>query len=112
VNTALGEGGFRGLAHPTTGTATAIELAEGGRVLTLTDFETDNGPDLLVYLVEGDVNSNGDGDGFVDLGALKGNIGDQQYAIPDSVDLDRYSSVVIWCRAFSVGFGVAELAVA
>jgi len=87
VNVEIGAGEFRGLAHPTSGRATAIELAEGGRVLTLTDFETDNGPDLLVYLVSGDVNANGDGDGSIDLGALKGNIGDQQYAIPDGLDL-------------------------
>ena len=109
VNVEVGAGSFRDLGHPTSGRASAIELAEGGRVLTLTDFETDNGPDLLVYLVAGEVDGNGDGEGFVDLGALKGNIGDQQYAIPDDVDLARYSSVVIWCRAFSSGFGVAEL---
>jgi len=109
VNVEIGAGEFRGLAHPTSGRATAIELAEGGRVLTLTDFETDNGPDLLVYLVSGDVNANGDGDGSIDLGALKGNIGDQQYAIPDGLDLTEFDSVVIWCRAFSSGFGVAEL---
>lgn len=110
VNAEIAQGSFEGLAHPAVGTATAIDLAEGGRVLTLTDFETDNGPDLRVYLVSGEVNSNGDGDDFVDLGALKGNIGDQQYEIPERVDLTEFDSVVIWCRAFSSGFGVAELA--
>lgn len=109
VNAAIASGSFEGLAHPAVGTATAIELAEGGRVLTLTDFETDNGPDLRVYLVSGEVNSNGDGDDFVDLGILKGNIGDQQYEIPRGVDLTEFDSVVIWGRAFSAGFGVAEL---
>ena len=112
VNVEIATGSFSALAHPAVGNATAIELAEGGRVLTLTDFETDNGPDLRVYLVSGEVNSNGDGDDFVDLGALKGNIGDQQYEIPAGVDLTEFNSVVIWCRAFSSGFGVAELSAA
>jgi len=47
-----------------------------------------------------------------DLGALKGNKGDQQYEVPGSLstgDLER-GSVVIWCRAFSVAFGSADLA--
>ncbi len=110
VNTEIAAGAFTRLgSYDTMGTATAIDLADGGRVLTLTDFETSNGPDLLVYLVSGDVNSNGDGDDFVNLGVLKGNIGDQQYDIPDGVDLAEFDSVVIWCRAFSAGFGVAEL---
>src|SRR3954452_25024136 len=45
----------------------------------------------------------------VDLGALKGNQGDQQYNIPGRVDLERYSTAVIWCRAFSVLFARAPL---
>jgi hypothetical protein len=40
---------------------------------------------------------------------LKSNVGNQQYEIPDDVDLDKYSTVVIWCRAFSVEFGAAQL---
>jgi hypothetical protein len=70
-------------------------------VLTLTGFEVDNGPELRVHLAAGDA---GDGDvrDFHDLGALKGNRGDQQYAIPRGVDLGRCSTAVVWCRAFSV----------
>jgi Electron transfer DM13 len=106
-NVALGRGGFESAAHETRGRATLIRLAEGGRVLTLTDFETDPGPDLRVYLVTGDADDLGD---VVDLGALKGNRGDQQYEVKRSVDAERYRTVVIWCRAFSVAFGSARLA--
>ena len=35
------------------------------------------------------------------FGVLKGNKGNQQYDIPRGLDPDRYSTVVIWCRAFS-----------
>jgi hypothetical protein len=45
----------------------------------------------------------------VDLGGLKGNIGPQNYEIGSDVDLDRYSTVVIWCVRFGVAFGAAEL---
>jgi hypothetical protein len=60
-----------------------------------------------VYLVAGRARSEGDVDDYVDLGALKGNKGDQQYAIPGRVDVDRYATAVIWCRAFSVLFARA-----
>lgn len=106
-NVALGRGGFESAAHETRGQASLIELAEGGKVLTLTDFETDPGPDLRVYLVTGDTDGLGE---VVDLGALKGNRGDQQYDVAPSVDTDRFRTVVIWCRAFSVAFGSARLA--
>ena len=109
ANVQLSSGEFFSLAHGTTGTAAVVELAEGSRVLTFTDLDGDNGPDLRVYLVEGPVNGNGDGADFVDLGDLKGNKGNQQYEIGTNVGLDRFDTVVIWCRAFSVGFGAATL---
>ena len=46
----------------------------------------------------------------MDLGALKGNRGNQQYRVPGDVDTARYSTVVVWCRAFSVPFTSARLA--
>jgi hypothetical protein len=109
-NVRLRGGRFEAVRHPAAGNATVIRLAEGGRVLTLTDFEVDNGPDLRVYLVAGPTRSEGDVDDFVDLGGLKGNRGNQQYEIPDRVNVDRYATAVIWCRAFSVLFARAPLA--
>ena len=108
-NVLLGAGRFVPVRHAARGKASAIELAQGGRVLTLTGFEVDNGPDLRVYLVAGPARTEDDVDDFVDLGALKGSKGNQQYTIPARVDLDRYSTVVVWCRAFSVLFARAPL---
>lgn len=89
------------------GRATVVSLASrDGRVLTLTDFEVEPGPDLRVYLVRGDGKDTGD---HVDLGGLKGNKGDQQYDLPKDTDLGRYRTVVIWCRSFSVAFARATL---
>jgi hypothetical protein len=89
------------------GDATVIKKAAGGRVLTLTHFAVNNGPDLRVYLVPGDGKDTGK---HVDLGGLKGNKGNQKYDVPGSADIGRYKTVVIWCRAFSVAFARARLA--
>ena len=107
----LARGPFRRLEHPTTGTAQLLELGDGRRFLRFEDLDTSNGPDLRVYLSE--IPASDDwhayGEQYVDLGALKGNRGDQNYEIPPGVDLARYESAVIWCRRFTVGFGVAPL---
>ena len=105
----VARGTFEPVAHPAAGTATAIRTAGGERVLTLTNFEVSNGPDLRVYVAAGPARDESDVDNFADLGPLKGNMGDQQYDLPDELDLDRYTTVVIWCRAFSVNFARAPL---
>jgi hypothetical protein len=100
-------GQFESGAHPTNGQAVVIGNGTEQRFLRFENFETDNGPDLNVYLF----NVNGDGSDFIDLGDLKGNIGEQNYEIPVGVDLDVYGEVSIWCVRFSVGFGGADLIV-
>ena len=109
----LAGGRFHTNAHETHGLATIYRLPDGRRVLRLTEFATSNGPDVRVYLVAaGDVQSEDAAKqaGFVDLGALKGNIGDQNYDVPAGIDLSSYRAVSIWCRRFSVNFGAAPLA--
>lgn len=109
----IATGRFHKNAHETSGVASIYRLADGRRVLRLTEFSTSNGPDVRVYLVAaGDVQSEGAAKqaGFVDLGALKGNIGDQNYVVPAALDLSKYRAVSIWCRRFSVNFGAAPLA--
>ena len=106
-NVELLRGRFRSGEHATTGTASVVRLADGRRFLTLAEFSTSPGPDLRVRLVMGD-SQDGGARGAVDLGALKGNRGSQQYRIPDGVRVSG-RSVVIWCRAFSAPFGAARL---
>jgi hypothetical protein len=47
--------------------------------------------------------------GFIDLGSIKGNIGDQNYVLGPDVDLSKYRAVSVWCKRFSVNFGTAPL---
>ena len=112
---ALTSGSFHSGAHATKGMATIYRLATGARVLRLTGFETSNGPDVQVYLVKArDVldNDTVKQAGFVNLGALKGNVGDQNYDVPAELDLAEYRAVTIWCRRFGVNFGTAPLGAA
>jgi hypothetical protein len=106
-NVQLARGRFTAGEHATRGTATIVRLADGRRFLTLTSFSTSPGPDVRVRLASARTLDGGE-DGAVDLGALKGNRGDQQYRIPAGVSL-RGRAIVIWCRAFSARFGSAVL---
>jgi hypothetical protein len=94
------------------GTATVYKLADGRRVLRLTDFETENGPDLHVRLIAADDAKDTASVAkaeFVELGKLKGNKGNQNYDLPENVDLSKYKVVSIWCNRFSVNFASGPL---
>ena len=108
---ALAAGSFHSVAHETRGTATVLEV-DGKRVLRLTDFATSNGPDVRVYLIAaGDASDNETVTtaGFVELGKLKGNQGDQNYDVTAGLDLKQYRAVTIWCARFGVNFATAPL---
>lgn len=101
--------------HTTTGSVVVLELADGRRILRLQDLRTSNGPDVKVWLSDAVVLPGSDGwrifdDGaYADLGQLKGNVGNQNYAVPADVDLTVLTSVSLWCDRFDVSFGAAEL---
>ncbi len=91
--------------HNSEGFAKVIRLDDAGSmILWLENFKAANGLDLYFYLATDNHVSD-----FVNLGRLKGNIGNQNYDIPEGTDLSRYNTVLIWCKAFSVLFGSAKL---
>ena len=108
----LVSGEFISRSHETSGRALVLNDGSEQRFLRFEDFRTDNGPDVNVWLSSAppDAPARDFLDDWVDLGDIKGNVGAQNYEIPPSVDLDRYSTVVIWCVRFSVAFGAAGLA--
>jgi len=95
------EGNFVSDAHETTGTAS---LNEDETILIFTDFKTDDGPLLEVYLSTDEAATE-----YVSLGDLKGIEGNFEYNIPSETDLTKYKYVLIWCVDFSVSFGHAIL---
>jgi Electron transfer DM13 len=111
----LAEGSFVPLGrYSGEGTARVLNDGSEQRFLRFENFATDNGPDLNVYLVASDASADPDtfDDDAVDLGNLKGNIGDQNYEIPPDVDLSIYDTVVVWCVRFSTPFTAADLVAA
>ncbi len=111
----LAEGSFISHEHSTTGSVKILLYSDGSRILRIENLETSNGPKLEVWLTDAPVINGVDGwrvfdDGkYLNLGALKGNIGSQNYVIPTDTDLDEFSSISIWCERFSVSFGAATL---
>lgn len=101
--------------HETAGSVKVIELGDGSRILRIEGLETSDGPDLEVWLSDAPVLEGYDGwfladDGeYVSLGKLKATAGDQNYEIPETIDLSRFSSMSIWCVRFAVSFGAAQL---
>lgn len=110
----LSRGEFVSLDHGTSGVARVLELADGRRVLRVEGLDTDNGPDLYLYLTANpaDGDEGAFDDNYLNLGRLKGNRGDQNYDLPADANLAGYASVVIWCDRFNSAFGAADLAAA
>lgn len=114
--TTVVQGTFISHEHTTTGTVKLIRLPDGSHVVRLENLDTSSGPDLRVWLTDAPVREGTAGwrvfdDGtYVSLGKLKGNKGDQNYAVPADTDLAGLTSVAIWCDRFDVSFGAAELA--
>ena len=107
---AIGAGAFYGIDHSAEGTATVYEL-DGEFVLRFED-DTDiqNGPDLYVWVLEGDDYEGGSPGAYLDLGKIKGNVGGQNYALPAEYDPEVHQFVLIWCLRFAVPFAAAPLA--
>src|SRR5262249_12885164 len=111
----LAKGEFHNADKAGKGTATVYQLADGKRVLRLSDFETDNGPDLHVRLIAVDDardTASVAKAAYVAVARLKGNKGAQNYEPPEKADLGKYRVVSIWCNRFSVNFAVAPLTAA
>jgi hypothetical protein len=105
-------GDFHGVAHPGTGSAAVYRQDDGSYVLRLENLDIFNGPDLYVYAVAADDANDNDAvleAGFLNLGRLKGNQGNQNYGLPADFDPSTYRSISVWCQRFSVNFATAPL---
>ncbi len=111
----LADGEFVGADafHQGSGSATIYELEDGSRILRLENFDVTNGPELHVFVSPNPAPESSEelmGSGYLDLGPLKGNRGDQNYEIPaDAVLPDGEFSIVIYCEPFSVVFATATV---
>ena len=112
----LGKGSFaQGDSTYTIAGNAFLTKGESQPMLTFTDFEVSNGPDLFVYAVKSESTGNkavkdavAAGD-FVNLGTLKGNIGTQNYSLDAAFSSEEYPVIAIWCKRFGRNFGSADL---
>jgi len=106
------EGDFYGADdfHQGSGEALIYQNPDGSYFLRFENFEVTNGPQLHVILgVEPNPFNHDTLGDYLDLGPLKGNIGDQNYVIPAGTDLEAYGSVVIYCVPFRAIFAIAPV---
>ncbi len=101
--TVLAMGNFINGVHPVSGKA-AWHKAGNVQTILLSNFSSDSGPDLKVYLSKDLAASS-----FITLGDLKSTTGNQTYNIPKDVSTADYKYVLIWCQRFSVLFGSARI---
>jgi hypothetical protein len=94
--------------HKGSGKATLYRLEDESHVLRLEDLNVTNGPDLHVLLMV-DPEGGDKSQGYLDLGKLKGNIGNQNYPVPADADVSIYNAVMIYCQPFHVVFSTARL---
>jgi len=81
------------------------EIISVGKIafIRFENLEITSGPDLHVYMT-----SDGDVTTGIDLGNLKGSIGDQNYPL-NGIDIKTYNTVVIYSQPFQVYFAEAKL---
>jgi Electron transfer DM13 len=90
--------------HIASGQVRVFQIPDGTQILRFENLDVTNGPDLYVYIATDTTAKD-----FVSLGRLKGNIGNQNYPIPEKIDFEKYNTVLIWCQAFSTLFGSSKL---
>lgn len=105
----LRRAGFQGLAgHRGSGDAAVYRLADQSILLRLEAVDIGSGPDLNVYLVPGDDQRSLAG-GF-HVAALTAERGNQNYTVPDGVDVSSGTwTVLVWCETFDVEVANATL---
>ncbi|MEP6341800.1 MAG: DM13 domain-containing protein [Maricaulaceae bacterium] len=78
------------------------------------DFKTKNGPDLKLFLSKKTVDNLSKSPTFdapLSLGLLDSNKGQQEFVLPEGVNLDDYESILIHCEQYNKlwgGFDIPE----
>jgi len=90
-----------------------ITNRDGQTIIKFKDgFKTKGGPDLKVFLSKKDIadvtGTNATKDGIF-ISRLKSKKGDQEYVLPENIDINDYASLLIHCEAFSVLWGGSNI---
>ena len=82
-----------------------LEFSDFEALHLSSDFGTQSGPDLHVYLAEKFEAPSSPGNANVDLGELQSNTGAQSYILPPGIEIDDYDYVLIHCLTFNHWWG-------
>lgn len=99
----VSRGVLEGVGHDASGEASVIDAGDGSLVVRFETFDIEGTPDPIVYLVPGTDRESTDGG--VNLGALRGNVGDaSDYEVPagEATDAGEGWTVLVWCGQFAV----------
>ena len=108
----ISAGTFHDVDYEGTGDAVVYQLEDGSYVLRLENLDVDNRPDLFVYAVAAEDaldSATVEEVGVINAGALKGNQGNQTYALPADFDPEVHRAISIWCQRFGGNFATAPL---
>ena len=108
----VASGTFHKVDGSAQGTVALFHNADGTFTVTFEDFSIDSAANTHVVLVTAkDVTKDGDVDktALVDLGALKGTSGMQDFAVPASADAMTYHTVVLWDSEMAHAIAAAPL---
>lgn len=114
MGAAVAKGNFYALEAPTQGTVTVYKHTDGTQVLVLSNFKTEVGPDLQLWLSAA-TPKKGDGANlqktkYVAVGLFKKAFdGNFEVKLPKGTDLAQYKSVLVWCEQVKTPFGAALL---
>lgn len=109
----ISSGTFEDVAHHGSGNVQLLHIRKTDQsIVRIENLDVLNGPDLRVLLSKNkDIRSHKDLGEYIELGRLKGNKGNQNYAFTLDADtnLSEYQSVIIYCKPFKVVFASANL---
>lgn len=101
--TVILQGSFTNGSHPTSGVVKLSKDAAGKRFLVFENFKTDSGPDIRIWAAE-----DRDAKNYVELSKTV-QLGNYKIEVPSDYDAAKKPHILIWCKAFSVLFGGAQL---
>ncbi|MEP7268310.1 MAG: DM13 domain-containing protein [Saprospiraceae bacterium] len=101
--TVLALGNFTNGAHTTTGTVKLTKDGSGKKYLVFENFKTESGPDIRLWIAE-----DKDAKGYIEL-SKNVQLGSYKVDLASDIDTGKQKYILIWCKAFSVLFGSAEL---
>ncbi len=101
--TIITQGSFSGAAHPTSGIVKLAKDPAGKKYLVFENFKTDPGPDIRIWIAEDKTDKS-----YTELSKTVFT-GTFKIDVPADVDTAKKTYVLIWCKAFSVLFGSAQL---